>query len=145
MRRLICAFVVGVVVSEMFENADDCCRRSVHVLSFPMNCGGQCKRPLWMIMNHVWLVRSIVLEDLYLTADICNCTFCVKMVGKKDTLQLLLGRHCIFDIIKFSWSKQILYDYRNGRKYSERKCQHCFCFFWSNYNVLKWHIPQVQS
>ena len=40
MRRLICAFVVGVVVSEMFENADDCCRRSVYVLSFPMNCGG---------------------------------------------------------------------------------------------------------
>ena len=49
-----------------------------------------------MVMNHVWLVRSIVLEDLYLTVDIC----CVKMVGKNDTLQLLLGRHCIFDRIK---------------------------------------------
>ena len=29
------------------------------------------------------------------------------MVGKNNTLQLLLGRHCIFDIIKFSRSKQI--------------------------------------
>ena len=35
------------------------------------------------------------------------------MVGKiNDTLQILLGRHCIFDI------KQILYDYRNGPKCS---------------------------
>ena len=55
-----------------------------------------------MIMNHVRLVRSIVLEDLYLTVDICNCMFCVKMVGKNNTLQLVLGRHCISDIIKFS-------------------------------------------
>ena len=58
-------------------------------------------------------MRSIVLEDLYLTVDICNCTFCVKIAGKNDTLQLLLGRHCIFDT-KFSSSKQIVYDYRNG-------------------------------
>ena len=69
-----------------------------------------------MIMNHVWLVRSIVLEDLYLTVDMCNSTFVLKWLERKikinDTLQLLLGRHCLFDI------KQILYDYRNGPKYS---------------------------
>ena len=39
MRRLICDFVVGVVVSEMIENADDFCRRSVYVLSFPTVVG----------------------------------------------------------------------------------------------------------
>ena len=36
---------------------------------------------------------SIVLEDLHFTVDICNCMFCVTMVGKNDTLQLLLDRH----------------------------------------------------
>ena len=129
MRRLICAFVVGVVVSEMFENADDYCRRSVYVLSFPMNCGN--------IKGHY--------EWLWTMFDICNCTVCVKMVGKNDTLQLLLGRHCIFDIIKFSWSKHILYDYRDGRKYSDRKFRHWFCFFWSNYNILKWHCSNYRA
>ena len=90
--------------------------------------------------HYEWLwVRSIVLEDLYLTVDICNCTFCVKIIGQNDTLQLLLGRHSIFDIIKFSWSKQILSDYRNGRKNLDREFRHWFCFFWSNYNELKWH------
>ena len=69
-----------------------------------------------MTMNHVLLVRSIVLEDLYLSVDICNSTFVLKWLERKNkinvTLQLLLGRHCIFDIT------QILYDYRNGPKYS---------------------------
>ena len=78
MRRLICAFVVGVVVSGMFKNAKDCWRRSVYVICFPMNSGGW----QWMIMDHVWLVRSIVLEDLYLTVDICNSTFVLKWKEK---------------------------------------------------------------
>ena len=61
-------------------------------------------------------MRSIVLEDLYLTIGICNSTVVLNDWKEKnkinDTLQLLLGRHCIFDI------KQLLYDYRNGLKYS---------------------------
>ena len=65
-------------------------------------------------------MRSIVLEDLYLTADICNSTFVLKwlirIIKINDTLQLLLGRQCIFDI------KQILYDYRNGSEYSASFC-----------------------
>ena len=56
-----------------------------------------------MIMNQVCLISEIdCIRRFILTVDICNCTVCVKMVGKNDKLQLLLGRHCIFDIIKFS-------------------------------------------
>ena len=62
------------------------------------------------LISEIDCIRSFIFNSWYLQLHIC-----VKWLERKikinDTLQLLLGRHCIFDI------KQILNDYRIGRKY----------------------------
>ena len=71
----------------------------------------------YKLSHELWWVTINVYEPCLMSEIDCIRRFIfnvsVKMVGKiNDSLQLLLGRHCIFDI------KQILYDYRNGPKCS---------------------------